>query len=57
MLDVAPRSKGFGNARVGRNLYEAAISRHASRVMQLAERSDDVLTTLAAADVPDTVEP
>jgi Cdc6-like AAA superfamily ATPase len=57
VLDAAPRSKGFGNARVGRNLYEAAISRHASRVMQLAERSDDVLTTLTAADVPDTVEP
>ena len=57
VLDAAPRTKGFGNARVGRNLYEAAISRHASRVMRLTERSDSVLTTLTAADVPDTVDP
>jgi hypothetical protein len=57
VLDAAPRSKGFGNARVGRNLYEAAINRHASRVMKLDERTDDVLTTLTADDVPDSVEP
>ena len=24
VLDAAPRTKGFGNARVGRNLFEAA---------------------------------
>jgi SpoVK/Ycf46/Vps4 family AAA+-type ATPase len=57
VLDATPRTKGFGNARVGRNLYEAAISRHASRVVKLAERSDDVLTTLTAADIPDSVDP
>jgi len=57
VIDEAPRTKGFGNARVGRNLYEAAISRHASRVMRLDERDDDVLTTLTADDVPDTVDP
>jgi SpoVK/Ycf46/Vps4 family AAA+-type ATPase len=57
VLDAAPRSKGFGNARVGRNLYEAAINRHASRVMKLDERTDDVLTTRTADDVPDSVEP
>ena len=57
VLDATPRTKGFGNARVGRNLYEAAITRHASRVMRLTERSDEVLTTLAADDVPDAVDP
>ena len=57
VIDAAPRSKGFGNARVGRNLYEAAISRHASRVVRLDEHDDDVLTTLTADDVPDTVDP
>ena len=29
----------------------------ASRVVRLAERTDDVLTTLTADDVPDSVEP
>jgi replication-associated recombination protein RarA len=57
VLDATPRTKGFGNARVGRNLYEAAITRHASRVMRMGERSDEVLTTLTADDVPDTVDP
>lgn len=57
VIDATPRTKGFGNARVGRNLYEAAIIRHASRVMQLPERSDEVLTTLTADDIPDSAEP
>lgn len=57
VLDATPRTKGFGNARVGRNLYEAAITRHASRVMRLSDRSDEVLSTLTADDVPDAVDP
>lgn len=57
VLDATPRTKGFGNARVGRNLYEAAIVRHASRVMRLEERTDEVLSTLTADDVPDGVDP
>jgi replication-associated recombination protein RarA len=57
VLDATPRTKGFGNARVGRNLYEAAITRHASRVMRMGERSDEVLTTLTADDVADAVDP
>ncbi len=56
VLAAVERTKGFGNARVGRNLYEAAITRHASRVMQLDERDDAVLTTLTVADVPDEVD-
>jgi hypothetical protein len=41
---------------VGRNLFEAAVSRHASRVVRLAEHPDEVLTTLTAADVPDAAD-
>ncbi len=54
VIDEVPRTKGFGNARVGRNLYEAALSRHASRVVRMDEHSDELLTTLTAADVPDS---
>lgn len=56
VLRATPRTKGFGNARVGRNLYEAAITRHASRVMRMEVQTDDVLTTLTAEDVPESVE-
>lgn len=54
VLDAAPRTKGFGNARVGRNLFEAAIKRHASRVVRMTDHTEDLLTTLTADDVPDT---
>ena len=53
---ATPRTKGFGNARVGRNLYEAAITRHASRIVRLDDHSEDVLTTLTAEDIPDAVD-
>ena len=56
VIDATPRTKGFGNARVGRNLYEAAINRHASRIVRLEEHSEDVLTTLTADDIPDSVD-
>ena len=56
VLDSTPRTKGFGNARVGRNLYEAAITRHASRIVRLDDHSEDVLTTLTAEDIPDAVD-
>jgi Cdc6-like AAA superfamily ATPase len=47
-----PRDRGFGNARVVRNLFEAAVSVQASRVVELGEVSDEVLVTLEAADIP-----
>lgn len=55
VIDAVPRTKGFGNARVGRNLFEAAVSRHASRVVRLEQHSTDDLTTLTVEDVPDSV--
>ena len=46
------RGKGFGNARVVRNLFEQAVANHASRVVDQAEHSDEDLTVLRAADIP-----
>jgi Cdc6-like AAA superfamily ATPase len=54
VLDAVPRTKGFGNARVARNLFEATINRHASRVVKLESPTDEDLTSLTPADVPDT---
>ena len=47
-----PRDRGFGNARLIRNLFEAAVSAQASRVVELGEVSDAVLVGLEAADIP-----
>ncbi len=55
-FDAQPRDKGFGNGRVARNLFEAAVARHASRVVAIESPTDDDLTTLVAADVPDVDE-
>jgi SpoVK/Ycf46/Vps4 family AAA+-type ATPase len=51
-LRAKGRDKGFGNARLVRNLFEAAVANHASRVVGLPDPTDDDLTTLLAADVP-----
>jgi Holliday junction resolvasome RuvABC ATP-dependent DNA helicase subunit len=55
VLDATPRGRGFGNARLARNLFEDAINRHAGRVMKLDEPPTEAdLTTLEPADLPDT---
>ncbi|MGH9154680.1 MAG: AAA family ATPase [Acidimicrobiales bacterium] len=46
------RSKGFGNARLARNLFETTVARHSSRVVDLPEPTDAQLTDLLPADVP-----
>ena len=46
------RSKGFGNARVTRNLFEQAVANHATRVVDVADPTDEQLTLLVAADIP-----
>jgi hypothetical protein len=46
------RDRGFGNARLVRNLFEAAIAHQASRVVELAPMTDEALVTLEAADIP-----
>ena len=54
-----PRAPGFGNARTARNLFEAAIARHASRIVDLTEAgttvSDVQLCTLEPADLEGVV--
>jgi AAA lid domain len=48
-----PRGPMFGNGRFARNLFEAAIARHASRVVDVKTPTDEQLSTLVAADIPD----
>ncbi len=55
-FDAQPRDKGFGNGRVARNLFEAAVARHASRVVAVDAPTDEQLSTLVADDIPDLDE-
>jgi hypothetical protein len=57
LLDAQPRDESFGNARLVRNVFEAAITRQASRVVEIDEPSDDHLIDLVAADIPDLPAP
>ena len=45
------RGRGFGNGRLARNLFEAAVSFHATRLVDVAEPTDEQLTTLEAVDI------
>jgi hypothetical protein len=57
LLDAQPRDESFGNARLVRNVFEAAITRQASRVVEIDQPSDDHLIDLVAADIPDLPAP
>ena len=46
-----PRTRGFGNARFVRNLFETAVSHQAMRLTPLTDPSDEQLTTLTASDI------
>lgn len=48
-----PRTKGFGNGRVARNLFEAAIANQATRLARQPAPADRALITLTASDIPD----
>ncbi|MCB1256300.1 MAG: AAA family ATPase [Microthrixaceae bacterium] len=50
-LDAIPRDKGFGNARVARNMFEAAVNRQASRIVKMDAPDDEALTTLEESDI------
>jgi AAA+ superfamily predicted ATPase len=52
-LEREPRGATFGNARFVRNLFEAAIARQANRIVEIKNPTDEQLTTLIAADIPD----
>jgi hypothetical protein len=51
-LEAEPRDKGFGNGRLVRNMFEAAVAHQASRIVALAEPpTDAVLCALEASDI------
>ena len=52
LLAATPRDKGFGNARFIRNIFEAAVSTQASRLVHVDEPDPEQLTTLVADDLP-----
>jgi hypothetical protein len=51
-VDAQPRGPSFGNARLVRNLFEAAIELHATRVVDHADATKDELSTLLPEDIP-----
>jgi hypothetical protein len=51
VIEAEPRTRGFGNARFVRNLFEEAVGRQADRLAAVAEPTDEQLTTLTAADI------
>jgi hypothetical protein len=51
LLAGQPRGRGFGNGRVARNLFEAAVERQASRIVVAAAPTDEELCTLVPADI------
>src|SRR5205814_1117273 len=56
-LDVQPRTEGFGNARLARNLFEAAVARQAERLAAVDSPTDEQLCTVESDDVPSADEP
>ena len=52
-LDAQPRDKGFGNGRLVRNLFEAAIAAQASRIVSAKKKhtTDEELSALTPADI------
>jgi Cdc6-like AAA superfamily ATPase len=46
------RDETFGNARMARNLFEAALSKQANRLVSLPKVDKEILSTVEAADIP-----
>ena len=51
ILDDQPRDRGFGNARYVRNLFEAAVSRQATRLVGVTDPTEEQLVTLEPGDL------
>jgi hypothetical protein len=51
VLDAEPHGKGFGNGRLARNLFEAAMGRQASRIVELTNPSEADLCGLTGEDI------
>ncbi len=56
LFDAVPRERGFGNGRLARNVFEAAVARQASRVVGLTDPTDEQLTEILPADLPETAD-
>lgn len=56
-LDGQSRDRGFGNGRLARNLFEEAVGRQATRIVEIDEPTDDQLVTLTGPDIPDLQAP
>jgi SpoVK/Ycf46/Vps4 family AAA+-type ATPase len=54
ILVTTPRGPMFGNARLARNLLEAAIGRHAWRLREITQPTVEQLRTLIADDFDET---
>ena len=50
-FEAEPRGKGFGNARLARNVFEEAVARQASRVVRESDPSPRELMALTREDV------
>jgi hypothetical protein len=57
LLGAEPRDKGFGNGRLVRNLFEAALARQAWRLRANEAPTETDLRRLQADDLPDAAEP
>ncbi|HEX2850258.1 MAG TPA: AAA family ATPase [Acidimicrobiales bacterium] len=55
-LDSLARDKGFGNGRVVRNLFEAAMGRQATRLVAIKEPTNEQLMELRPDDIVAPVE-
>lgn len=56
LIDSEPRDQGFGNGRLVRNLFEAAMARQAWRLRDAKDPSVDELRRLGAEDLPETTK-
>uniref|UniRef100_UPI00322206D8 AAA family ATPase n=1 Tax=Intrasporangium sp. TaxID=1925024 RepID=UPI00322206D8 len=56
-LEATPRTPAFGNGRFARNLFEAAVGRHAWRLKDARNPTRDELRLLTAGDFTERPEP
>lgn len=50
-FEAQNRGHGFGNGRTARNLFEASVSRHAMRMVDIEDPTNDELITLNREDI------
>ena len=50
-FDTQPRDKGFGNGRIARNLFESAMAHQATRLVAVADPTNEQLMELVTTDI------